>query len=65
MYKVVKEALKKFEKFHVVFFQVIVNTHKVVAKSKRVSYKRLSMIGEITHMLITILGWYGKILHIA
>ena len=51
VYKVVKEALKKSEKIHVVFFQVIVNTHEVVAKSKRVRYKRLSIIGEITHIL--------------
>ena len=32
VYKVVKEALKKSEKIHVVFFKVIVNTHEVVAK---------------------------------
>ena len=50
MYKVVKEVLKKSEIIHVVFFQVIVNTHEVVAKSKRVMYKRLSIIGEITHI---------------
>ena len=52
VYKVVKEAFKKCEKIHVVFFEVIVNTHKVVAKSKRVRYKRLSLIGEITHMFV-------------
>ena len=52
VYKVVKEALKKSEKIHVVFFEVIVNTHEVVAKSKRVRYKRLSIIGEITHMYL-------------
>ena len=39
VYKVVKEALKKSGNIHVLFFQVIVNTHKVVAKSKRVRYK--------------------------
>ena len=52
MYKVVKEALKKSETNHVVFFYVIVNTHEVVAKSKRVKYKRLSIVGEITHILV-------------
>ena len=46
-YKVVKEALIKSEKIHAVFFEVIVNTHEVVAKSKRVKYKPLSIIGEI------------------
>ena len=50
VYKVVKEASKKSEKIHVVFFYVIVNTHEVVAKSKRVMYKRLSIIREITHI---------------
>ena len=48
MYKVVKEALKKIEKIHVVFFKLIVNTHEMVAKTKRLMrYKRLSIIGEI------------------
>ena len=51
-YKVVKEALKKSEKIHAVFFEVIVNTHEVVAKSKRVRYKPLSIIGEIIHIHI-------------
>ena len=50
MYKIIKEALKKSEKTHVVFFQVIVNTQEVVAKLKRVRYKRLSIIGEMTHI---------------
>ena len=36
-YKVIKETLKKSERIHVVFFQVIVNTHEVVAESKRVT----------------------------
>ena len=52
VYKVVKEALKKSEKIYVVFFSVIVNTHEVVAKSKRVRYKRLSIICEITNIYI-------------
>ena len=51
VYKVVKEALKKSEKIHVVFFQVTVNIHKVVAKSKRVRYKRLWIIGKITRII--------------
>ena len=48
MYKVVKEVFKKSEKIHGVFFKVMVNTHEVVAKSKRVRYKRSSIIDEIT-----------------
>ena len=50
VYKVVTETLKKSGKIHEVFVWVIVTTHDVVAKSKRVRYKRLSIIGEITYM---------------
>ena len=44
------EALKKSENIREVFFQMVVSTHEVVAKSKRVRYKRLLIIGEITHI---------------
>ena len=64
MYQVVKEALKKIWKnSRSVLLSDIVNTHEVVAKWNRVvMYKRLSLIGEITHMFeiskIIPLGFY-------
>ena len=55
VYKVVQEALKKSE-------DMIVSTHEVVFQSKRVRYKRLLIIGEMTHILDTFYNKLAKIL---